>query len=89
MATTPIREPLEPGTGRRPAPAPVPLTRLAQWLARHSITALRISLGLVIAGFGALRFIPGASPAESLVMHTTEALTFLLLALRMVAVAGG
>jgi putative oxidoreductase len=63
-------------TGRRPAPAPDPLTRFAQWLAQHSITALRISLGLVIAGFGALKFIPGASPAEALVMQTTEASTF-------------
>ena len=75
MATA-IPEPLEPGIGRRPVPAPGPLTRFAQWLARHSITALRISLGLVIAGFGALKFIPGASPAEALVMQTTEALTF-------------
>ena len=48
MATTTIPEPLEPGTGRRPAPAQDPLTRFAQWLAQHSITALRISLGLVL-----------------------------------------
>ncbi|WP_020580326.1 hypothetical protein [Actinopolymorpha alba] len=76
MATTPIPEPVEPGTGQRSAPAPDLLMRSAQWLAQHSITALRISLGLVIAGFGALKFIPGASPAEALVMRTTEALTF-------------
>lgn len=76
MATTTIPEPPDSGTGRRSAPAPDPLTRFAQWLAQHSITALRISLGLVIAGFGALKFIPGASPAEALVMQTTEALTF-------------
>jgi hypothetical protein len=76
VATTPILEPLEPGTGRRPAPAADPSTRFAQWLSRHSITALRISLGLVIAGFGVLKFIPGASPAEALVMETTETLTF-------------
>ncbi len=50
--------------------------RIASWLAAHSITALRISLGLVIAGFGVLKFFPGASPAEGLVMRTTEALTF-------------
>lgn len=76
MATTPIPEPLEPGTGRRPAPGPDRMTRFAQLLAQHSITALRISLGLVIAGFGALKFVPGASPAEALVMQTTEALSF-------------
>jgi putative oxidoreductase len=75
MATT-IPEPFEPGTGRRPAPAPDLLTKFAHWLAQHSITALRISLGLIIAGFGALKFIPGASPAEALVMQTTDTLTF-------------
>lgn len=47
----------------------------AVWLTAHSITALRISLGLVILGFGALKFIPGASPAEDLVMRTTDVLT--------------
>ncbi|MGA9101462.1 DoxX family protein [Aeromicrobium sp.] len=48
---------------------------VAVWLTAHSITALRISLGLVILGFGALKFIPGASPAEGLVMRTTDVLT--------------
>lgn len=52
------------------------MSRFAGWFAEHSLTALRISLGLVIAGFGALKFIPGASPAEELVIQTTEALTF-------------
>ncbi len=50
--------------------------RATEWLAAHSITALRISLGLVIAGFGALKYVPGASPAEGLVMRTTDVLTF-------------
>ncbi len=75
-------------TDRRPArqvpptPTPSPATPLehavravAVWLTAHSITALRISLGLVILGFGALKFIPGASPAEDLVMRTTDVLT--------------
>ena len=53
-----------------------PLTRVASWLAAHSVTALRISLGLVILGFGALKYVPGASPAEPLVMRTVDALTF-------------
>jgi len=48
---------------------------LAALLADHSIPLLRISLGLVIFGFGALKFFPGASPAEPLVVPTTEALT--------------
>lgn len=50
--------------------------RIARWLAAHSVGALRISLGLVILGFGALKYVPGASPAEDLAMQTTEALTF-------------
>jgi putative oxidoreductase len=40
------------------------------------LLALRISMGLVIAGFGFLKFFPGASPAEALAMRTTEVLTF-------------
>lgn len=50
--------------------------RTARWLAAYSITALRVSLGLVILGFGVLKFVPGASPAEGLVMQATEQLTF-------------
>jgi uncharacterized membrane protein YphA (DoxX/SURF4 family) len=49
--------------------------RLSGWLARYSILVLRISLGVVILGFGALKFIPGASPAEALVMRTVDTLT--------------
>ncbi|MBP2371282.1 hypothetical protein [Pseudonocardia parietis] len=49
---------------------------LVTWLAAYSVAALRVSLGLVITGFGALKFIPGASPAEALAARTAEALTF-------------
>ena len=45
-------------------------------LARHSITALRISVGLIFLGFGALKFIPGASPAEAIAQRTVDLLTF-------------
>lgn len=55
---------------------PMVTDRLAGWLARHSITALRVSLGLVFLGFGVLKFIPGASPAEELAVRTLETLTF-------------
>jgi putative oxidoreductase len=48
---------------------------VATWLARHSITVLRMSLGVVFLTFGALKFIPGASPAEALVMRTIDTLT--------------
>jgi putative oxidoreductase len=47
----------------------------AAWLAAHSVSALRISLGLVLLGFGLLKFIPGASPAEALVMRTVDTLS--------------
>lgn len=49
--------------------------RAASWLATHSITALRVSLGLVFLGFGALKFVAGASPAEALVMRTVDTLS--------------
>jgi uncharacterized membrane protein YkgB len=45
-------------------------------LARHSIGLLRISLGLIFLGFGALKFIPGASPAEDLAIRTLDRLSF-------------
>ena len=65
--TTPTSEPV--------SPLEQAVRVVAVWLTAHSITALRISLGLVILGFGALKFIPGASPAEDLVMRTTDVLT--------------
>lgn len=47
-----------------------------RWLMYHSITLLRISMGVVIFGFGVLKYFPGVSPAESLVRATTHLLTF-------------
>jgi uncharacterized membrane protein YkgB len=55
--------------------APPRLQRFEAWLTRYSISMLRISLGLVILGFGALKFFPGVSPAEDLVKATTHAMT--------------
>lgn len=49
--------------------------RLAGWLAAHSLPFLRGGLGVVYLWFGALKFVPGMSPAQSLVMRTTEVLT--------------
>jgi putative oxidoreductase len=46
------------------------------WLARHSVTALRVSLGAVLLGFGFLKYFPGMSPAQSLVLATMHRLTF-------------
>lgn len=53
-----------------------PLRAAERFLARHSITALRVSVGLIFLVFGGLKFIPGASPAEELVMRTVDILTF-------------
>jgi len=49
---------------------------MAHWLTRHSVTLLRISMGLVFLGFGVLKFFPGASPAEELTRETMGQLTF-------------
>ncbi|HEX2034813.1 MAG TPA: DoxX family protein [Chloroflexota bacterium] len=51
------------------------LARGARWLAPRSVVWLRLSLGLVFLGFGALKFVPGLSPAEDLVEQTVGALT--------------
>ncbi len=51
----------------------------AQWMVRHSITLLRISLGLIFLAFGLLKFFPGLSPAEVLVKSTLAVFTLGLL----------
>lgn len=43
-------------------------------LVRHSVTALRISVGAVFLGFGVLKYFPGVSPAENLTKATTHIL---------------
>jgi len=50
-------------------------TTLNRWLVAHSVAILRISLGLVVLMFGALKFFPGLSPIEELATQTTSALT--------------
>jgi uncharacterized membrane protein YphA (DoxX/SURF4 family) len=49
--------------------------RITRWMASHGPTLLRLSLGLVFIWFGALKFLPGSSPAESLAVRTISALT--------------
>lgn len=43
---------------------------VTRWMALSGIVALRISLGIVFLWFGALKYFPGASPAEELVAAT-------------------
>jgi uncharacterized membrane protein YkgB len=49
--------------------------RLTRWTARHAITMLRISIGVVFLWFGVLKFFPGMSPAQDLAARTIEALS--------------
>jgi len=49
--------------------------RITSWMAGHGLTVLRIALGLVFLWFGALKFIPGLSPAEDLAGRTIDVLT--------------
>lgn len=46
------------------------------WLARYSITLLRISMGAVLLGFGILKYFPGVSPAQNTVVAVSHLLTF-------------
>ena len=70
-----------PVRARLPAPSNMGqlITRLQKfelachhWLVAHSIAILRVSLGAVFLGFGLLKFFPGVSPAQSLVVSTTD-----------------
>jgi uncharacterized membrane protein YphA (DoxX/SURF4 family) len=61
----------------RPAPRSSPLIeRASDWLARYSVEILRVALGVVFLVFGALKFVPDASPAEALVERTIDTLSF-------------
>ena len=43
-------------------------------LVRHSVSVLRVAVGLVFFGFGVLKYFPGVSPAENLTEATTHIL---------------
>lgn len=47
---------------------------ITHWMATHGITALRISIGVIFFWFGALKLIPGLSPAEALITSTLGAM---------------
>jgi len=51
-------------------------SRVAGWLANHGLSLLRISLGIVFLWFGALKYLPGGSPAQELATRTISVLTF-------------
>jgi uncharacterized membrane protein YphA (DoxX/SURF4 family) len=49
--------------------------KLVHWLARYSLTFLRIVMGIVFLWFGALKFFPSISPATDLAVRTIQVLT--------------
>jgi len=53
--------------------------RITRWMARHGITLLRVGLGVVFFWFGAIKLMPGLSPAHDLAARTIGVLTFGLL----------
>lgn len=49
---------------------------IAGWMAANGVTLLRWSIGLIFIWFGALKLVPGASPADQIATDTTMVLTF-------------
>jgi uncharacterized membrane protein YkgB len=45
--------------------------QITHWMATYGLVIMRIGLGVVFFWFGALKLIPGLSPAEALVRNTT------------------
>ncbi|HEX6251185.1 MAG TPA: hypothetical protein VFZ56_07120 [Gemmatimonadaceae bacterium] len=50
--------------------------RLTTWMARYGVTLTRVALGVVFLWFGAIKFVPGWSPAAGLAARTIEHITF-------------
>jgi uncharacterized membrane protein YkgB len=50
--------------------------RFSEWMARHGVRLLRISVGVVFLWFGFLKFFPGMSPAQGLATDTIRVMTF-------------
>ncbi len=50
--------------------------RITAWMARHGVTLTRLALGFVFLWFGAIKFVPGWSPAADLAVRTIDRLTF-------------
>ena len=86
--TTTLHRQSDPRLTMRSSPR---LDRAIDWLARYSVDILRISLGVVFLAFGAVKFVPDASPAQALVERTLDTLSLGLVsgeaALLMTAVA--
>ena len=59
-----------------PAPLDAVDRRITRWMAKHGVTLTRVALGIIFLWFGALKFFPGMSPAETLAARTIARLTF-------------
>lgn len=49
---------------------------MTNWMNRNGLFLLRVSMGIVFAWFGVLKFFPGVSAAQDLAIRTIELLTF-------------
>ena len=49
---------------------------VTHWMAAHGVTLLRWSIGVIFIWFGALKLVPGLSPADQIATETTLKLTF-------------
>jgi putative oxidoreductase len=81
MSTITARPPVTTARPRAKTVTPprvvgIVLDRVTDVLTAHSITVLRVSLGLVFLVFAAFKFVSGASPAEDLAVATVGKLTF-------------
>lgn len=50
-------------------------TGVTAWMARYGLTLLRLSIGVSFIWFGAIKFVPGLSPADGLATETIEILS--------------
>jgi uncharacterized membrane protein YkgB len=57
----------------------VAVATVDRWLDRYSVSVLRVCMGIVIFGFGVLKYFPGVSPAQGIVLAVNRILTFGLL----------
>ena len=57
---------------RRPVPAQLEGIdrRLTAWMDRHGVRLLQVAVGVIFVWFGALKMVPGASPATELIVST-------------------
>jgi putative oxidoreductase len=76
VTTTPIHEDQSATTNSSTRTIDRIAARLVELGNRYGPAALRITLGLIMVGFGALKFIPGVSPAEPLATKAVGLLSF-------------